>query len=72
VGDDGSGRRPVGIYAEAFASGSEHREQYHCEGVDEEQAVAPGWFADARDAGPQAERRSLMSRKLGSIVHRLA
>src|SRR3954451_4012037 len=51
--------RATAVHAEAFACGAEHGEQHHGESIDQEQAVAPGGFADARGAKPHAETRIL-------------
>lgn len=47
------------VHAEALAGSTQHREQGHGERVDEEQAIAPSWLADARGGKAHAEPQVL-------------
>jgi hypothetical protein len=64
-GLDGVGLE-VAVHAEAFAGGTEQGEQDDGEGVEQQQRR---WGSAIRIA-PRPKRRSLVSRKLGSTVHR--
>jgi len=68
--------RRVGLeqaaHAEAFARSAKQSEQHHGECVDQRQAIAAGSFADAGGAKPIPKRKSLVSRKFGSMVQHLA
>ena len=63
---DGAGSQ-LTIHAEAFACGAQQLQQRDDEGVQAQEAIAALRIGNSQRALPIPKRRSLLSRKLGSI-----
>ena len=61
----------LAIHAQAFTGGAQNRQQQDGEGVEEQEAVAALGSSILSTLMPIPKRMSLLSRKLGSMVHLL-